>query len=157
LIQEWAAESVVRNLGLLSAKKQIYLLNGNENEVSEGLKNRIGGLGGVFFIADLAENPDEALKKLIQEAYKVLDLISFFTTGPQETRAWTVRRGAKAPEAAGVIHSDFENKFIRAEVVNYEKLKEAQSWLAAKNKGWIKLEGKDYEMQDGDVVFFHHS
>jgi len=157
LIQEWAAESVVRNLGLLSAKKQIYLLNGNENEVSEGLKNRIGELGGVFFIADLAENPDEALKKLIQEAYKVLDLISFFTTGPQETRAWTVRRGAKAPEAAGVIHSDFENKFIRAEVVNYEKLKEAQSWLAAKNKGWIKLEGKDYEMQDGDVVFFHHS
>ena len=85
-----------------------------------------------------------------------MNLISFFTTGEDETRAWTIERGWKAPQAAGTIHTDFEHKFIRAEVVPYQKLVEAGGWNQAKPKGWLKLEGKDYVMQDGDVVVIRH-
>jgi ribosome-binding ATPase YchF (GTP1/OBG family) len=87
-------------------------------------------------------------------AYKLLGLITFLTTGPEETRAWTVRIGAKAPEAAGVIHTDFEKGFIRAEIINWQKLLEAGSEATAREKGLIRTEGKDYPMQDGDVCHF---
>lgn len=94
------------------------------------------------------------LDRLITAAYETLGLLTFFTSGPKETRAWTVRRGAKAPEAAGKIHSDFERGFIRAEVINWKDLVDAGGEVAAKAKGKVRTEGKDYTMADGDVVVF---
>jgi len=94
------------------------------------------------------------LDKLIKASYDLLGLITFFTTGPDETRAWTVRRGDKAPKAAGVIHTDFEKGFVRAEIINWEKLIEAGGENKAKEMGLIRTEGKDYVMQDGDVCHF---
>ncbi|MDP3975164.1 MAG: redox-regulated ATPase YchF [Candidatus Jorgensenbacteria bacterium] len=145
---------VENELGLLTAKKQIFLLNGSENDVNEELKNKIRDIGAEFISADLSRS--EAIPELIKKAYEVLGLISFFTTGEDETRAWTITKGAKAPEAAGTIHSDFEAKFIRAEVVAYEKLVEAGGWNHAKQKGWLRVEGKDYVVQDGDVMVVRH-
>ena len=94
------------------------------------------------------------LDKLITEAYKLLDLITFFTTGEDESRAWTTRRGAKAPEAGRSIHTDFRGKFIRAEVIHYSRLIEAGSYISAREKGWLRTEGKEYVVQDGDVIEF---
>ena len=94
------------------------------------------------------------LDMLITGAYKLLDLISFFTTGEDETRAWTTKRNATAPEAGRSIHTDFRDKFIRAEVVAYDKLIEAGSFVKAREKGWVRTEGKEYIVQDGDVIEF---
>jgi len=94
------------------------------------------------------------LDKLINESYKLLDLITFFTTGEDESRAWTTKRGASAPEAGKSIHTDFRDKFIRAEVIHYDKLIEAGSYTKAREKGWIRTEGKTYIVQDGDVIEF---
>lgn len=154
LVVAFKDEPIVRELQLLSAKPQVYLLNGKEEDVSEELKNKIKSLGARFVVMDLAEATD--LSPLIRETYSLLDLMSFFTTGEDETRAWTVERGAKAPQAAGVIHTDFEKKFIRAEVVHCDKLLEAGSWSAAKQKGWLRIEGKEYVVQDGDVMEIRH-
>jgi len=96
------------------------------------------------------------IDSLIEKAYQILGLISFFTSGEKETRAWTIQEGARAPQAAGEIHSDFEEKFIRADVISWEKLLEAGSWAAAKQRGWIKTEGKEYVLQDGDVIEVKH-
>lgn len=152
----YAHETIVKDLQLLTAKKQLYLLNGGEESVSEELKNKIAELGADYLVANLIEAPREAIGELIRKAYAVLGLISFFTTGEDETRAWTIERGEKAPQAAGAIHTDFEKNFIRAEVVPTAKLLEAGGWSAAKQKGWIKLEGKDYTVQDGDVLVIRH-
>ena len=92
------------------------------------------------------------LERAIAACYRALDLITFLTTGEDETRAWEVRKGAKAPEAAGAIHSDLERGFIRAEVVAYDDLVEAGSWDAAKTKGKLRVEGKDYVVVEGDVL-----
>lgn len=148
-------EPVIKELNLLTIKPQIYLLNGNPEDVSEELKSKIKELNADYVIMDLANS--ESVDELIKKAYEILGLISFLTTGEEETRAWTIRKGAKAPEAAGEIHSDFEKKFIRAEAVNWQKLLEAGGWNQAKQKGWIRTEGKDYTMQDGDVVIIRHS
>lgn len=94
------------------------------------------------------------LDTLIVEAYMMLDLITFFTTGEKESRAWTTIRGSTAPEAGRSIHSDFQEKFIRAEVVHYDKLLEAGSFSNARSKGWVRTEGKEYIVQDGDVIEF---
>jgi GTP-binding protein YchF len=94
------------------------------------------------------------LESLIKYSYSLLGLISFLTAGPQEVRAWTVKRGDKAPAAAGKIHSDFEKGFIRAEVIPCAKLLEMQSYSAAREKGLVRVEGKDYAINDGDVVYF---
>jgi ribosome-binding ATPase YchF (GTP1/OBG family) len=94
------------------------------------------------------------LNRLIKAAYKLLGLYTYFTAGVQEVRAWTVRRGTKAPQAAGVIHTDFERGFIRAEVVSYQDLVTSGSMNAAKEKGQVRLEGKDYVVKDGDVMHF---
>lgn len=147
-------EPIIRELQLLTAKPQIYLLNGREEDVSESLKSKISELKSESITCDLAlaENLDE----LIRKAYEILGLISFFTTGEDETRAWTIKRGSKAPEAAGAIHSDFESKFIRAEVIAADKLLEAGGWSAAKQKGWLRLEGKEYVVSDGDVMVIRH-
>lgn len=97
---------------------------------------------------------ESGLDKLIHASYKLLGLMSFLTAGPEESRAWTIRIGTKAPQAAGKIHSDIEKGFIRAEVISYDKLVESGSEAAAKEKGYFRLEGKEYVMQDGDVVHF---
>lgn len=144
----------VRLLNLLTTKPQLYLLNGKPEDVSEELTKKIKDLGADYVVVDLAGDPD--LSGLTKKAYEILGLISFFTTGEDETRAWTIRKGAKAPEAAGAIHSDFEKKFIRAEVINWEKLMEATSWSKAKQKGTLRLEGKEYVAQDGDVMEIRH-
>ena len=94
------------------------------------------------------------LDKLITASYNLLGLISYLTTGPDESRAWTIERGTKAPQAAGKIHTDFERGFIRAEVVSYDNLVEQGSENAAKEKGLVRSEGKDYVVQDGDVILF---
>lgn len=154
LIAEHAETPIMGEIQLLASKKQLFLLNGTREDVPEEVFAKIKELGGDYIIADLAaaENIDELIKK----AYEILDLISFFTTGEDETRAWTIRRGAKAPEAAGAIHTDFENKFIRAEVVSYDNLVAAGGWNQAKQKGKLRLEGKDYIVNDGDVIVVRH-
>ena len=99
--------------------------------------------------------PEETeLDVLIKKSYEILGLITFLTTGPDETRAWTIKKGTKAPQAGGVIHSDFERGFIRAEVVPSAVLIELGSYIKAKEKGLVRLEGKDYTVNDGDVIEF---
>lgn len=107
----------------------------------------------VMFLEDLGLK-ESGLEKLIKASYHILGLMSFLTSGEDETRAWTIKIGTKAPQAAGKIHSDFERGFIRAEVVNYKHLLELGSIAAAKEKGLVGLEGKDYVVQDGDVILF---
>ena len=97
---------------------------------------------------------ESGLDKLIRASYTLLGLISYLTSGVKETRAWTIKKGSKAPQAAGKIHSDFERGFICAEVVSYEDLVACGSRAAAKEKGLLKLQGKDYVVQDGDVIEF---
>ena len=138
----------------MTAKKQVYLLNGKKEEASETLLQKIASLGAGYLIMDLSSA--ENISELIKKSYEILDLISFLTTGEDESRAWTIRKGAKAPEAAGVIHTDFEKKFIRAEVVNWKELLAAGSWQMARQKGLIRLEGKEYVVQDGDVMVIRH-
>jgi len=147
-------EEIVRELGLLTTKPQLFLLNGATDEVSEEVKRKIEGLGFEYLVVDLKSA--EAVPELIRKAYAILNLISFFTTGEDETRAWTIERGTKAPQAAGVIHTDFEKKFIRAEVVAYADFVAAGGWVQAKQKGKFRLEGKDYVVQDGDILEIRH-
>lgn len=106
-----------------------------------------------MFLDDLGLK-ESGLEKLIKASYSLLGLISFLTAGPTETRAWTIKKGTKAPQAAGKIHSDFERGFIRAEVVNYQNLLDCGSYAAAKEKGLVGIEGKEYVVKDGDVVLF---
>ncbi|MBI4058110.1 DUF933 domain-containing protein, partial [Candidatus Microgenomates bacterium] len=94
------------------------------------------------------------LERLITKAYELLGLISFLTVGPKEVRAWTVQEGMKAPQAAGVIHSDFENHFIKAEVIGFAELVSLGGWDKAREQGKLRFEGKEYEMREGDVVEF---
>jgi GTP-binding protein YchF len=98
--------------------------------------------------------PESGLDKIIHAAYKTLGLITFITAGPKESKAWTCTAGSKAPQAAGKIHTDFEKGFIRAEVIQWDKLLEAKGYVGAKEKGWLRVEGKEYVVQDGDVVHF---
>ena len=144
----------LQQLSLLTAKPQIYLLNGKIEDVSEELKNKIKNLNADYLVVDLSTADN--LSELIKKTYDILGLISFFTTGEDETKAWTIKKGAKAPQAAGEIHSDFEKKFIRAEVINWQKLLEVKSWNNAKQKGWLRLEGKDYIVLDGDIMVIRH-
>lgn len=97
------------------------------------------------------------LEKLIQASYELLGLITFFTAGEKEVRGWTITQSTKAPQAAGTIHTDFERGFIKAEVINWEKLVQSNGWQPAREKGLVRLEGKDYVFQDGDVAIFKFS
>ncbi|OQA36809.1 MAG: Ribosome-binding ATPase YchF [Parcubacteria group bacterium ADurb.Bin326] len=156
---------LVKDLCLLTMKPMIYVLNVDEDRVFQEtdfltISAKIE--------AELAELPEEeaqtylkelqldssGLDRLIKKAYDALDLITFITSGEMETKAWTIKRGTKAPQAAGVIHTDFEEGFIRAEVINWSDLVEAGDEARAKEKGLIRLEGKEYAMQDGDVCHF---
>ena len=159
----------IKNLGLLTVKPIIYALNIQDNNVQDfnnwgggvikinaKLEEEIAGLSEVEqaeYIKELGLDQSGS-DKLIKASYEVLGLITFLTTGADETRAWTVNRGSKAPQAAGVIHTDFTKGFIRAEVINWHKFIEAGSEAKARELGWIKTEGKEYIIQDGDVCNF---
>jgi ribosome-binding ATPase len=105
------------------------------------------------YLAELGVD-SSGVDRLIKSAYRLLGLMSFLTAGEKEVRAWTVPRGTRAPQAAGTIHSDIERGFIRAEIVSYDDLTRAGSYAAAREQGLLRLEGKDYVMQEGDVVHF---
>lgn len=160
----------VKTLNLLTVKPIIYLLNIDEKhtgDVLPGTKDLIIKINVKLEeeIANLPENEQaeyikeldleqRGLDKLIQSAYKILGLETFFTTGSDETRAWTIKTGTKAPQAAGEIHTDFIKGFVRAEVINWQKFVECGGEAKAKELGLIRTEGKDYTFQDGDVANF---
>ena len=124
--------------------------------ISAGIESEIAQMDEeerAMFLEELGLE-QSGLERLISACYDLLGLISYLTAGEPEVRAWTITRGTKAPQAAGKIHSDFERGFIRAEVVPYETLLECGSIAAAKEKGLVRSEGKEYVMQDGDVVLF---
>ena len=106
-----------------------------------------------MFLEDLGLS-ESGLEKLIKASYRLLGLISYLTAGPTESRAWTIKKGTKAPQAAGKIHSDFERGFIKAEVVSYDDLMACGTYNAAKEKGLVRMEGKEYVVKDGDIVLF---
>ena len=176
-------EEYFKNLNLLTAKPVIYAANvGEEDLANDGADN--AGVQAVreyaketgsevFAICaqieeEISELDDEerqmflddlglkesGLEKLIRASYHLLGLMSFLTSGEDETRAWTIKQGTKAPQAAGKIHTDFERGFIKAEVVNYKDLLENGSLAAAREKGLVGMEGKEYVVQDGDVILF---
>lgn len=162
-------EERIRDLQLLTRKPILYLLNTDEARVGDPPPDDHTLRLSAVMEANLAGLPDAdvreylreyglaetGLERLIRKGYELLDLISYFTEGPDETRAWTIRRGTKAPQAAGEIHTDFERGFIRAEVIQTDDLLTIGSWNAAREQGKIRTEGKEYVFQDGDVVFFH--
>ena len=172
-----------RSYNLLTAKPVIYAANVSEDDLADdGAANphvkNVRELAEkenseVFVICaqieqEMAELEDDekamfleelglkesGLEKLIRASYKLLGLISFLTSGEDETRAWTIKNGTKAPQAAGKIHTDFERGFIRAEVVAYQDLMACGSMVAAKEKGLVRLEGKEYVVKDGDIIVF---
>ncbi|KKP92059.1 MAG: GTP-binding protein YchF [Parcubacteria group bacterium GW2011_GWA2_36_10] len=161
---------ILKQLNLLSLKPIIYLYNIAENDLGKDLNLPNNSLSICAKLeAELAEL-DEAeaqnylqelgikntgLNNLIKTSYSLLNLITFITTGPEETKAWTITKGTKAPQAAGVIHTDFAKGFIRAEVINCHDLLKAGSWTKAKELGLMRMEGKEYVMQDGDTVHFY--
>src|SRR5680860_22875 len=173
--EEWDEEEkkILNKYQLLTLKPKIYLLNGHENEVPAHILEVFNKNKWPYLIMDVAMEletvgfsaeervsfglPEQSeLDLLIKLAYDLLGLITFLTTGEDETRAWTLRKGLKAPQAGGVIHSDFADKFIKAEIIDWKKLIESGNWSAARQNGWIRLEGKEYEVQDGDVIIFKH-
>ncbi|RME57614.1 YchF family ATPase [Candidatus Parcubacteria bacterium] len=144
----------VQKLFLLTAKPRLYLLNGREDEVSSAVRAFFAARNLPFLILDVATADD--FTPLLRAAYQLLDLVSFFTLGDEETRAWSVPRGTTVREAAGHIHSDFAERFIRAEVIAWDELVAQGSWLEARRKGKIRIEKKEYLVRDGDVVFIRH-
>ncbi|WP_179030866.1 redox-regulated ATPase YchF [Paenibacillus kribbensis] len=173
---------IIRDLHLLTMKPVLYAANVSEDGVTEADSNPYVQKVREFAVAENAEvvpisakveseiaeleGEDKAmfleelglaesgLNRLIKAAYRLLGLYTYFTAGVQEVRAWTIHKGTKAPGAAGVIHSDFERGFIRAEVVSYDDLVAAGSMNGAKERGQLRLEGKEYVVQDGDVMHF---
>lgn len=176
-------QAIFDELPLLSAKPVIYAANLSEKDFTGGLETNpfyqevctlaesegakvlpicakleeeLAGMEAedkLMFLSELGLT-ESGLDRLIAESYELLGLISFLTAGKQEVRAWTIRKGTKAPQAAGKIHSDFERGFIRAEVIAYDDLMACGSMAAAKEKGLVRIEGKDYVMKDGDIVLF---
>ena len=176
--QEWFA-----SYNLLTAKPVIYAANVSEDDLADdgannphvaNVRKLAAEEGSEVFvicaqieqeIAELDEDEkkmfledlgltESGLEKLIAASYRLLGLISYLTAGETETRAWTIKGGTKPPQAAGKIHSDFERGFIKAEVVNYQDLLDCGSYNAAREKGLVRMEGKDYVVKDGDVVLF---
>lgn len=162
----------VKELFLLTAKPTLYLFNADTEEDAKKaiayakekeIPYVVMGIKEEYEMAGLTAEelkelgmPLPKLPLLVSKSYAMLNLITFFTTGPDETRAWTIVKGTKAPEAAGVIHSDFKEKFIRAAVIECKKLLEAGSIQEAMARGWIRTEGKDYIVRDGDVMEIRH-
>ena len=163
----------IKDLQLLSTKKIVYILNSDEGDLG---KRDIDGISGAIRISAKLEEElsslsgaeqeeylkelgveDPGLNLLIRKAYETLGLITFFTAGPKEVHAWTTKQGTLAPQAAGVIHTDFERGFIAAEVIDWKELIDAGGWQAAKSKGLVKTIGKTEEIKDGMVVEFRFS
>lgn len=176
-------QSLLKGYNLLTYKPVIYAANVKEEDLADdgagnAYVNQVGEFAReenseVFVIcaqieqeiAELEEDEkkmfleelglkESGLEKLIRASYHILGLISYLTAGPKETKAWTITKGTKAPQAAGKIHTDFERGFIRAEIVNYDNLVECGSYNAARDKGLVRSEGKEYVVLDGDVVLF---
>lgn len=174
-------ERAVKNLGLLTKKSMIYAANVSEddlatgNELSERVKKVAEAAGDKACVVSAAVEAElvgldadeqaefletlgveeSGCKSLIRETYSLLGLRTYYTVGPKESRAWTIRAGWKAPKAAGVIHTDFEKGFIKAATISWDKMLECDcSEDAAKDKGLLRIEGKDYEVQEGDVMHF---
>lgn len=169
---------LIKELGLITLKPVIYIANLKESDLPKAeelvkpLKNYIGDAPLIYLSAKIEQelnDLDEAEKneylgelgikesginQLAKKAYDVLGLMTYFTSGEKETRAWTVKKGSTAPQAAGVIHGDFERGFIAADVIKYEDFVQYQGWSGCKEKGLIKTQGKDYIVQDGDVMLF---
>jgi len=163
---------------LLSTKPKLYVCNVDEKSISDGNQytksfiKKYGEKNTILISADIEnqinqlENEEKVnymkminlketgLNTLIKKGYKLLELETFFTSGPEESRAWTIPINCTAPEAAGIIHTDFEKGFIRAETVSYEKFINNNGWLNSKNNGKMRLEGKDYIVKDGDILNF---
>ncbi|MDO4331073.1 MAG: redox-regulated ATPase YchF [Eubacteriales bacterium] len=181
--QDEDEEAFFKMLNLLTAKPVIYAANAGEDDLADDGVNNSGVQkvreyaketnSEVFVICaqieeEISELDEEekqmflddlglkesGLEKLIRASYSLLGLMSFLTAGEDETRAWTIKKGTKAPQAAGKIHTDFERGFIKAEVVNYKDLLEQGSLAAAREKGLVGMEGKEYVVQDGDVILF---
>lgn len=169
--QNFALEDkkILNKYQFLTMKKRIYLLNGKDEEVDTKIietfkKNNwpylIINLVAELDLADMTVNDrkdlgitaEPELDLLIKKSYEILGLITFLTTGADETRAWTLRKGQTAPEAGGVIHTDFERCFIKADVINWKDLLDYNSYAKAREKGLIRTEGKEYVIQDGDVI-----
>jgi GTP-binding protein YchF len=153
----------IKEYQLLTQKPIFYILNTDSGikTLDSKFEHLAVNLKNEEEISELTENEIKELEfktkldQLILACYNILDLITFYTiTGGKETRAWTLKRGLRAPAAGGVVHSDFEEKFIRAEVINWQKLVEAQSWKEVRESGLLKTAGKDYIVQDGDVIEF---
>ena len=174
------AKRLIKPLGLLTAKPVIYATNVSEEDLAKGNEycnevSELASSGGAEIVRvsaqveseliDLGETEridyleslgvnEGGLNSLIKATYRLLGLRTYFTTGEKETRAWTIKAGMTAPQAAGVIHTDFERGFIRAQTIGYEKLLEAGSLSQARNKGWLRSEGKEYLVNEGDVIEF---
>ncbi len=174
---------VPKDFGLITTKPVIYVANVGESELTEDNEyvkqvREYAAKEGAQVVkisaqieGELAEMPeDEAreflhdlgvqesgLDQLVKVGYETLGLITFITSGEKEVRAWTIRKGETAPEAAGEIHSDLQRGFIRAEVIEWDKMVEAGGWAAAKSKGWVRTEGKEYVMKDGDIMNVLHN
>ena len=172
--------SWLHNLHLLTNKPVMYVCNVHERDLKteneyvravkqvaekEGAKVVVVSAGVEAEVAELPVSerkefldglglPESGLDKLVRQGYELLHLITFFTAGPKEVHAWTVHNGAKAPEAAGVIHSDFEQGFIRAEILHFDDVSHLGSENAVREAGLLRTEGRDYEMKDGDIAFF---
>lgn len=174
-------KELLKSFSLLTAKPVIYVANISEDDIESGENDMSRAVAeyahsehsGVISLCarieeELISLPKEerddfkaelgikesGLEKLVKASYDLLGLMSYLTAGEKEVRAWTIKKGTKAPQAAGKIHTDFEKGFIKAEIVSYDDLVEAGSFLKAKEKGKVRMEGKEYVMQDGDVVLF---
>jgi len=163
----------LKNYSFLTNKPCLYLLNGVDEDVDQNIISFFESNNYPYLIIDVKTEFDVAnmtreeretlglpleseLDILIRRSYKLLDLITFFTTGEDETRAWTIKNLTLAPEAGGVIHSDFEHKFIKANVIDWKKLLDCGSFEKARSAGLIRSEGKEYVIKDGDVIEFKH-
>ncbi|MFA5926259.1 MAG: redox-regulated ATPase YchF [Parcubacteria group bacterium] len=156
--------NLVKDMQLLTWKPLLFVFN-SDRPIDANLKNKYGNSVEVDVkieeeLLDLSEEEAKSLglesnlDKLILKSYEILNLITFLTTGEDETRAWTIKKDSTAPIAGRAIHSDFEEKFIRADVINWEKLLESGSWSKARDLGLLRTEGKEYIVQDGDVIEF---
>jgi len=162
-------KKVLKSYQLLTLKPRLYLLNGKENEIDKKVIDVFEKNQWHYLVMDILTEFDGAnlsleerktfgileelkINNLIKKTYRLLGLITFFTTGHDETRAWTIKKGSTAPQAGGVIHSDFETHFIKAEVIKVDELLESKGFVEAQKKGLMRIEGKDYIVQDGDVI-----
>ena len=160
---------ILKNYQFLTLKPRLYLLNGSEEDVSSDVREVFKKNGWRFLIIDLLTefeamdippkdresfglSEELKLDSLIKESYKLLNLITFFTTGSDETRAWTLKNGSTANQAGGIIHSDFEKFFIRADIINWQDLVSSGGFVKARELGLIRAEGKNYVVKDGDVI-----